>query len=193
MLTPALWLRLCPRVSLRCRLLPRPQRFPDATVSVRVLEAPAPRPFACFFSLPGWNGEAAGDWSGRKQVPQVALTEDTASSTVFPGPSLWGRLGVFTPSRFCTHCGPFSDLLRTRPGFWRKRAGRCQGPPKTVAPRNPSLSCGSPRSFYQFIKVSTKRFPQLVAPAAPAPGRQFSAFFLRVWLSLQTSRRQFAL
>ena len=22
-----------------------------------------------------------------------------------PGPSLWGRLAVFTPSRFCTHCG----------------------------------------------------------------------------------------
>lgn len=74
-----------PRVSLRCRLLPRPQCFPDATVSVCVLEAPAPRlTFACFFSLPRWNGEAGGDWGARKPVPQAALAEDTASSTVFP-------------------------------------------------------------------------------------------------------------
>ena len=36
-----------------------------------------------------------------------------------------------------------------------------------------------------------KRFSQFVAPAASAPGKQFSGLFFRVWLSLQTSGRQF--
>ena len=119
-----------PRVSLRCRLLPRPQRFPDATVSVCVPEAPAPRLlFACFFSLPRWNGEAGGDWSGRKPVPQVGLAEDTASVTVFPGPSLWERLGVFTPSRFCTHCGTFLRSPENPARFLEEMSREVSGTP----------------------------------------------------------------
>ena len=138
---------MCPRVSLRCRLLPRPQRFPDATVSVCVPEAPAPRLlFACFPSQ-GGTGRLEGTGVGGSRFLRWAWLRTRPPSRSSLGRHCGKGSACSHPHDSAPTAGPFSDLLRTRPGFWRKRPGRCQGPPETVAPRNPSQSRGSTLSF----------------------------------------------
>lgn len=76
-------------------------------------------------------------------------------------------------------------------GFWRKRTGRCRGPLRPWLPGTPHCRVGPHSASSHSSRPPQKHFSQFVAPAASAPGKQFSGLFFRVWLSLQTSGRQF--